>query len=91
MDVDPVDQGTADLHVPLDLRRRAMAAPPRVAPVAARARIQGRNQHEVSRKRCAVQCSGDRYRTILQRLAHFERLPGELGRFIEEQHRYGPG
>jgi hypothetical protein len=41
VDVDAVHKRPADLaHVSLDLRRRAMAISPRVAPISARARIQ---------------------------------------------------
>ena len=54
MNVDPVQQRAAYLaHVTFNLRRRAMAIPPRVAPIATRARVQRRDQHEVGRERGA--------------------------------------
>ena len=69
------------------LRRRAMAVPPRVAPIAAGARIQRGDEHEIGRKRRAVKRPGDRHRAVFQRLAqHFERLAVELGQLVEEQH-----
>ena len=88
MDVDPVDQRAADFrHIALDLRRRAMATAPRIASIAAGARIERGDQHEVGRERGAVERSRDRHGAIFQRLTqHFERLAVELGQFIEKKH-----
>ena len=62
VDVDAVEQRAADpAHVALDLRRRAVAGVPRVAEVAARARVHRRDQHEAGRERGRVQGPGDRH------------------------------
>ena len=54
VDVDAVQQRAADLgHVPLDLRQRAVALAARVAAIAAGARVQRGDQHEIGRKRRA--------------------------------------
>ena len=88
VNVDAVEQRAADLaHVPFDLRRRAVAGAARVAAIAAGARIQRGDEHEVGRKRRAVERAGDRHRAVFERLAqHFERLAVELGQLVEEEH-----
>ena len=90
--------GPGDLaHVAFDLGRRAVAGPPRVAAIAARAGVQGGDEHEVRRKGRAVQGPADRHRAVLQRLAEdFQRAAIEFRKLVEEQyavmaHRDLPG
>lgn len=87
VDVDPVQERPAHLaHVFLNLGDRAVAVAPRIVAVAARARIQGGDEHEIRRKSRRGECPGNRHRAIFKRLAEdFERLAVELGQLVEEQ------
>lgn len=81
VNINPIDERTADLrHVAFNLRDGAMAISARVVAVAARARIEGRDQHEVGREGGAGKCTADCNHAVFKRLAkNFERRPIEFG------------
>ena len=87
MDIDSVEERPADpAEVPFDLHRRAIALPPRVATVAAGARIHRGHEHQVRRESQAAHRPRDRHAIFLERLPeHFQRAAVELGQFVEEQ------
>lgn len=88
VDVDPVEERARNFaHVAFDLRRAAVAVPPRIVPIAAGARIEGGDEHEVGGERGAVEGAGNGHRGILERLAEdFQRAAVELGKLVEEEH-----
>ena len=54
VDVDAIEQRTADFgHVAVDLRNAAVAVPPRIVAVAARAWVERGDEHEIGRERGA--------------------------------------
>ena len=87
VDVDAVDQRAGDLaHVLFDLGGRAMAVAAGVAAIAAGTGIQRGDQHEVGRKRRAVERAGNGDQAVFEGLTQdFERLPVELGELIEKE------
>ncbi len=74
-------------NVALDHRRGAVAIARGIAEIAARAGIHGGSQHEPRWKRHRGGCARNRHRAILERLPeHFQDIPLELRKLIEEEH-----
>lgn len=92
LQVDPIDQRTADLtHISFDLRRRAVAITARVVAIAARTGVHGRYENEIGRKGRRVQGPADRHLVVFQRLPHhLQRAAIKLEQLVEKQHAFRP-